>query len=337
METEYILEYTSIFSLDRDKLLFTIRKDPNWLQSYILLLSSTQNKTNTNTRYLPSLQRYEWMNNEIMNKDSPLIFSDPQSGKEFEQPPIPTFVIIKKSPAWNSILNAAAKEIQTRLRFTRTKLESYTKPISVGVVGIANSKKDAEEQMDSVFGNESLGKFVDYKIVYTEADKYVFRLDWKPFPDKLFKGGGGGGGGFANIVEETTPEGKKRSEAKKAFQYMIQTNILYSTKSDPLPNDPVLIKHFAKEYLDILQQPEIERTGIFTFNYKRHLRRYPLWISIDTIYFRTSLTNRLQILQDEKNLDENIAFVTWYSLLDSDEVNRLRKRLTDILSSKKKK
>ena len=328
METQYIVESAVIFSSSREKLLLSIHKDQNWLQSYVLLLSSVSDRDDQ--RYSSSLERFEWMNKELMTAETPLLVTDPQSGKDFEEPPVPTFVIIKKPPEWNSVLKAAAKEIQTRLWFTRSKLESHTIPTSVGVVGIAESRKDAEEQMKSIFGNEFLRKFTQYRLVYSEGgNKYAFKLDWLAFPDKMFTGGGG----FAEVVEKTTPEGRKRLEAKKAFRYMIETNLLYSTKRDPLPNSPTLLKYFAREYLEILQpkdDDEIEQIGIFSFNYKRHLKRYLLWISIDVIYFKTSITERLELIQREKDLGENIAYVTWYSLLSLEEVDRLRKTLINI-------
>lgn len=342
MEIQLIID--SIFNIPKEDLILSIHKNPNWLQSYILLSWSVQD----DERYKPSLKRLQWMNEEIISGgNKPLLLFDPQSGKKFEEPPIPMFgiIIVNKPPEWNSVLNAAAKEIQTRLRFTSYKLESYTKATSVGVVGIADSEKNAMEQMESIFGNSSLKKFTHYELIHTDKNKYVFKLDWLAFPLKMFKEREEGEtktkfaerlgktSSFAKIVNETTPDGKLRVAATQAYIYMIKTSLLYTIK---LPDNRTLFKRFATEYLGIILSNEEQNIsypyyGIFSFNYKRHLKRYLPWMKIHLIDYSDFKLTEHKAATRPLDLREVSAYVNWYAVLDDTESDSLKISLSEIL------
>ncbi len=327
METDVI----SRLSFDEELAGKIFEIQPNWIAELTILL-----RANTKDERLEqAISRYNPLVKELENK--PLILTDPQRRRKTRPQPKPLFTTIRPL-VWNSVFAAALKEIQTRFRFSfhgekdpktgqrRAPKQPITQKYTTGLVGTANSEKDAYEQLSLVFNsNPSFSEFIEYKLIYSKTSVFGFKITWKAFPEHLASKPTKELT-LAEVVELTT-SGEKRLKAVEALRYMIRTMFLYtSIPSRTLPTEQEILHNFAKEYLSIIEKGT-QNPGVFSYNYRRHLATNITWLSIEAKYFDWS--DSRVFARHELDLGDTYAYVTWYTFL-KDEKKNLEEKLRNI-------
>lgn len=285
---------------------------PSWLSAYAQLFGNVRRGIDTS--------RLSWatrtLHASVRSGTRPSV-TDPQGGAMPGPPPeLPTRSVLP----WNSVMSAAAREVQTRIRLQAT--EPLTKARSVGLVGLAPSRELALVQLQSILGNEGLSSFVSYELVHElpwrgggeeaseETQWFLFKVTWRAWPTQM-------PAGEEPRLTSLTPEGQRRRLARRAMVIMSAIVLRYGISDD------VILYQLSTEFLGALERGRAtsgELTGLFSFNYRRHLSKHLEWIELTRRFFDSHRSERERVLITQlplpRTLQLNLGFFTWYAVFE---------------------